>query len=352
VAGDPRLGADYGSFCAAWEDGICHPTADLPNPDGHHSCGTLSTCDGLWSSYNYNADHAWCCQAWCYVNASTCDAAAHGIDVARSWATTAEIYYSYGACSDSQYAAYTDDTCPYRSTMPGCECTGDNAALGAVELAKHGTNYGKWCAAWEDGKCTPGATAASLDGTHTCDGTDAASCEAHWPTYDFTQDQSWCCDSWCYVNETTCTPALQAKYGITIADSWTGADLKYSYGACSDPFSAPQAHEAVAYNPQTFSQVQRRAHRTRSCVWLRARLRAVQLVTHTVCGSTRKTRARTRQCPPGTVSWCRHAAPAALVALAVTDGLGNCGCDVQQPVGMRVPWARCRPRPLCRCHVQ
>ena len=254
VAGDPRLGADYGSFCAAWEDGVGHPTADLPNPDGHHSCGTLSTCDGLWSSYNYNADQAWCCSAWCYVNASTCDATAHGIDVARSWATTAEIYYSYGACSDAQYTAYTDDTCPYRSTMPGCECTGDNAALGAVELAKHGVHYGKYCAAWEDGKCTSCQTSSNMLGKHTCDGTHAASCEAHWPSYDFTQDQSWCCDSWCYVDNTTCTPELQAKYGITIADSWTGAELKYSYGACSDPFSAPQAHEAVDYNPQSFSQ--------------------------------------------------------------------------------------------------
>ena len=144
VAGDPRLGADYGSFCAAWEDGLCHPTASLPNPDGHHSCGTLSTCDALWSSYNFNDDHGWCCEAWCYVNASTCDGTAHGIDVARSWATTADIYYSYGACADTQYATYTEDTCPYRSTMPGCECSGDNSALGAVELAKHGADYGKW----------------------------------------------------------------------------------------------------------------------------------------------------------------------------------------------------------------
>lgn len=111
------------------------------------------------------------------------------------------------------------------------------------------------CAAWEDGKCTPGSTAASLDGMHTCNGTDASSCEAHWPSYDFTQDQSWCCDSWCYVDNTTCTPELQAKYGISLADSWTGAALKYSYEACADPWSAPQAQEVVDYSPQTFSQV-------------------------------------------------------------------------------------------------
>ena len=48
---------------------------------------------------------------------------------------------------------------------------------------------------------------------------------------------------------------LQAKYGISLADSWTGAALKYSYEACADPWSAPQAQEVVDYSPQTFSQV-------------------------------------------------------------------------------------------------
>ena len=37
-----------------------------------------------------------------------------------------------------------------------------------------------------------------------------------------------------------------AKYGIDIADSWTGMELKYSYGACADSFSRPSlpANEA------------------------------------------------------------------------------------------------------------
>merc|ERR1712216_986178 len=82
--------------------------------------------------------------------------------------------------------------------MEGCECTGDNSALGVVELAKHGPGYGKWCAAWEDSKCTPGAT-AEHKGAHSCNGT-MKTCEQKWPDdYDFTKDQSWCCDSWCYV---------------------------------------------------------------------------------------------------------------------------------------------------------
>ena len=61
--------------------------------------------------------------------------------------------------------------------------------LGAVELAKHGPGYGKWCAAWDDGKCTPGAT-AEHKGAHSCNGT-MTKCEQHGPEYDFKTDQSW-----------------------------------------------------------------------------------------------------------------------------------------------------------------
>lgn len=140
------------------------------------------------------------------------------------------------------------------SKMPGCECTGENAALGAAELAKHGADYGKWCAAWEDGMCTASVKASSGLGAHTCAGTNASSCQAHWPSYNFTLDQSWCCDAWCYVNSTTCTKELQAKYGITLADSWTGKALQYSYGVCPDPFSGPTGLADVAFSPETYSQ--------------------------------------------------------------------------------------------------
>ena len=36
----------------------------------------------------------------------------------------------------------------------GCECTGDNAALGKDYLRILGRNYGKWCAPWDDGYCS------------------------------------------------------------------------------------------------------------------------------------------------------------------------------------------------------
>lgn len=65
----------------------------------------------------------------------------------------------------SSYAAYTQETCPYRVQPTGCECIGSNDALGEYERARHGQDYGKWCAAWEDGKIDPNATAVGTPGT-------------------------------------------------------------------------------------------------------------------------------------------------------------------------------------------
>ena len=145
--------------------------------------------------------------------------------------------------------------------MPGCECTGDNSGLGAAELAKHGADYGKWCAAWEDGKCSPDAKASDRSGSHTCSGTNASSCEAHWGnSYDFSKEQSWCCDSWCYVNKSTCTPDLQKKYGIKVAQSWTKTDVWYSYEVYPDPWTKPSELLTSHYTPQSYSQ-----YNTSSC---------------------------------------------------------------------------------------
>ena len=73
--------------------------------------------------------------------------------------------------------------------MPGCECSGNNAALGAVELAKRGASYGTYCAAWEDGVCNSTTTTATA-GKHLC-APNASKCETLWPDRDFTKDQSW-----------------------------------------------------------------------------------------------------------------------------------------------------------------
>jgi len=98
--------------------------------------------------------------------------------------------------------------------------------------------FAQWCAAWEDGKVTAGTADVVKgynNGSHTAGGSLGAGCHEHWPTYDFHKHQGWCCDAWCYV-PATCNAT---KYGIDIGDSWTGKDLKYSYGACADWKSRP-----------------------------------------------------------------------------------------------------------------
>ena len=123
----------------------------------------------MWGSdYNFNKDHAWCCDSWCYVDPTTCFNATtasfkkYDLDVEASWLNVPGLYYSYAACPDDQTfpqamsyttakngttAQYTAATCPFNSMATGCECTGDNAALGAEPLKDHGADYGKWCVA-------------------------------------------------------------------------------------------------------------------------------------------------------------------------------------------------------------
>ena len=108
----------------------------------------------------------------------------YGFSVDESWLKIPGLYYSYGVCEDDQSfpqdplgaaydhhnkavtltsrASYTAQTCPYTVQPDGCECTGDNYALGADEKAKHGQDYGRWCAAWEDGLYTDGSACVVL----------------------------------------------------------------------------------------------------------------------------------------------------------------------------------------------
>lgn len=223
-----------------------------------HRCGTSKGCNDLWPSYNFDTSQSWCCDAWCYVDKTTCTkeiADKYGFTVDASWLNVDGLMYSYGACEDDQsfpkdpkdakydsnnkavtltsYAAYTAKTCPYTLQPDGCECTGNNDALGAAEKAKHGVDYGKWCAAWEDGKVTDGVAdvvKGFKNGSHTGGGSLGNGCHEHWPNYDYNQHQPWCCDAWCYVPK-TCNGT---KYGISVDASWTGKDLMYSYGACAD----------------------------------------------------------------------------------------------------------------------
>ena len=55
------FGEDYGSYCAAWEDGACSASIDYNkciNGPGH-TCGNKKGCHDLWPDYNFNTDQIW-----------------------------------------------------------------------------------------------------------------------------------------------------------------------------------------------------------------------------------------------------------------------------------------------------
>jgi len=279
------VGADFGSYCAAWEDGACLAANSCDAGPGH-SCGTDKECKALWSpQYNFDVDQTWCCDAWCYVDPITCTEdlqRKYDLDVVLSWlatdANSMPLYYSYATCEDDQsfpkaslgalydknndavtlksYSKYTSLTCPYKVEPTGCECWNNNDALDRGSYSEHssglkwrqfhGADYGKWCASWEDGKTTPGDSATVLsyrNGSHTS----TNQCYEHWPEtnstkvnyYNWSLSQSWCCDSWCYVDRSTCTDQVAATHGLIVEQSWTGADIYFSYGACADWRSRP-----------------------------------------------------------------------------------------------------------------
>ena len=202
----------------------------------------------------------------------------YDLDVEKSWLGVEGLYYSYSACEDDQsfpkafpaagynkdnsavtvksYASYTAKTCPYTVEPHGCECLGDNSILGQQLKNDHGAHYGKWCAAWEDGKQTAGTEESvriKKNGAHTSSKT----CSQHWPNglnaswpanqrtasnnwYNFSLPQPWCCWSWCYVDRLKCTDEVAKKHGIMPPKrSWTGKNIWYSYGACADWGSRP-----------------------------------------------------------------------------------------------------------------
>ena len=245
-------GREYGTWCAAWDDGICTPYKFTYQEKEHPCEGThSSSCDVLWPDLDWQKDQSQCCDSWCYVNPS-CNASYWGIDLQESLLTADnapefKLYYSYGACPDwrtrsnyppdgsKDYSGYSQEDCPYRPFPLGCNCIGnDYASLEQVKI-EHGQHYGAWCAAWEDDNCDPSATTAADSPRHTCSGTQSKSCHDHWPATDWTAHQYWCCDSWCYINA-TCDGK---KHRIDVKASWVSNELLYSYGACGDFNSKP-----------------------------------------------------------------------------------------------------------------
>jgi hypothetical protein len=49
-----QVGEDFGSHCAAWEDGACSNTSCAAGPG--HTCGTKRECKALWPDYNFDND--------------------------------------------------------------------------------------------------------------------------------------------------------------------------------------------------------------------------------------------------------------------------------------------------------
>jgi len=132
---------------------------------------------------------------------------------------------------------------------PGCECIGAGAALTGDALRKYGSNYGQWCAAWDDGICTSGAQEGPR---HPCDGTHSSSCDKLWPELDWRgSDQLQCCDAWCFVNASTCNATA---WGIDMKQSAINSTLSVSYGAKISPgariaLTVPQACSNPHWTP-------------------------------------------------------------------------------------------------------
>eukprot|EP00961_Rhodomonas_salina_P276922 3742161-Rhodomonas_salina.1 len=111
---------------------------------------------------------------------------------------------------------------------PGCECITDNTAIDFEQRKQLGWSYGTWCAAWDDGVCTPEANGKDWAPKHSCSSENPGGCEKYMPDLDWYKPQLKCCDAWCYVDPKTCN---SSHWGIDVQHSiFTENDLWFSYG--------------------------------------------------------------------------------------------------------------------------
>jgi len=230
--------AEYGSYCAAWEDGNCAETGNAST--GVHTCGDKKECDEMWWKNNNTAKLAsgdWCCQAWCFVSPA-CPLP----DITNSSFNdnSTKLVYSYSACERADTPVKFDDECPYtpdHDDRPGgyqCACL--DQTFRAADLTSIGfpTTYGRSCEAWEDGICNTTRIDGHQCGTYT-------DCNSMWPAE---PKGDWCCQPWCYVSDecelSDVTPSL-------LNDQFGGADFSLSYAACD--FGVPEAE--TAYDDDT-----------------------------------------------------------------------------------------------------
>lgn len=161
---------------------------------------------------------AYCLTPWCYVEPADCGA---NMNAQNSlFFPNTNLHYSYEKCGSQD--AYTAVACRPKSQSACvdpcawnagggpdgngicqtivCKCSGVNTG---IDASKYGTNYGKYCDAWENTKCAE-----------------------HWgPTStESTTLGLWCCRKWCYVPE-----SCPSKYPSNLV-----AGLFYSYFNCPD----------------------------------------------------------------------------------------------------------------------
>lgn len=163
--------ADYGTSCMPWDS---------------------QECEKLYPSLSSYA--MWCCLSWCWVG-ETCASA-------RASTLWPGHYFSYDGCemsADVVSSCKYDDACQCRGELPSG--TFDNVE-GTFKA-----NYGSSCKPW-----------------------DSLGCKSTWETnsnsgWSSSNTHDWCCDSWCYVND-SCPIAKQ---------SWLGTGFYFSYETCDDP---------------------------------------------------------------------------------------------------------------------
>eukprot|EP00928_Gymnodinium_smaydae_P007562 TRINITY_DN1270_c0_g1_i4.p1 TRINITY_DN1270_c0_g1~~TRINITY_DN1270_c0_g1_i4.p1 ORF type:complete len:1441 (-),score=192.68 TRINITY_DN1270_c0_g1_i4:180-4502(-) len=159
--------ADYGSKCSAHDATLCKQFYPFAEPD------------------------MWCCSSWCWVG-EECPARKES----TIWPGR---YYSDFACG---WDVSVVTTCPWSDA---CKCASKNQG---IDTAKFGADYGTSCKNWDAGDCN------GMYGN-----------TSFWSN---TSRNDWCCQSWCYVNE-SCPIA---------AASIIGSQQPYSYAACEDDGTA------------------------------------------------------------------------------------------------------------------
>lgn len=163
--------AGYGTSCLPWDSQECHLL--YPSLDSYAM---------------------WCCLSWCWVDSSCA--------TARASTLWPGHFFSYDQCEMSPEVV---SSCKYDSA---CQCRGQlpSGTFSNVE-GTFADNYGSSCQDWD-------STGCKATWYHNSNG--------GWNT---SSEHEWCCDSWCYVNNSC--PIAKA--------SWLGTGFYFSYETCDDP---------------------------------------------------------------------------------------------------------------------